>query len=103
MRDLKNYFSNTLGQCFAVSGEGRGEPCIFPFRFEGKQYQNCMIRTNWQNGHDVPICATKVGGNREMKQSGICSRSCRTESKITITSMIFSPYLISKMTGHIPI
>ena len=50
-----------------------------------------MIRTNWQNGHDVPICATKVGGNREMKQSGICSRSCRTESKITITSKIFSP------------
>ena len=71
-----------LGHCFAVTGEGRADPCQFPFVYKSVKYDTCMIRKNWHTGLDDPVCATKVGDGHQLIEGGICSRSCRTESKI---------------------
>ena len=71
-----------LDKCFAVKGEGRGENCQFPFVYKGIKYDDCMIQKDWDTGHNQAVCATKVGDGHQLIEGGICSRSCRTESKI---------------------
>ena len=71
-----------LDLCFVVKGEGRADPCQFPFVYKSVKYDSCMIRMNWHTGHNAPVCATKVGDGHQLIEGGICSRSCRTESKI---------------------
>ena len=73
---------SVLEQCFVVRGEGRGKPCKFPFMYEGKEYNSCMIKKNWAKGRDESVCASETDKNRQMKESGICSRSCRNESNM---------------------
>ena len=48
---------------------------------EGQQYDRCMIQKNWETDRDISVCATEKGHNLEMKEDGICSRSCLNESK----------------------
>ena len=72
-----------LDDCFVTRGEGRGNPCQFPFvSKEGIKYDTCKIQKNHGTGHNDAICASKVGSRHQEIETGICSRGCRTESKI---------------------
>ena len=52
------------------------QECIFPFSYEGKQYQKCStISTAGVNLNN--ICATKTQGkDNELLEFGVCSKAC---------------------------
>ena len=73
-----------LDDCFVTRGKGRGDPCHFPFvdSNSGIKYDTCKIIMDHGTGHNEAICASKVDSRLNAIETGICSRGCRTESKI---------------------
>ena len=52
------------------------QECIFPFSYEGKQYQKC---SRFSTGRSIldNICATKTQGeDNELLEFGMCSKAC---------------------------
>ena len=63
--------------CKTIDGPGVGKPCIFPFKFQGKEYNTCTK----DGGADVHEwwCATVVDdkGEHISGQWGKCSKGCQ--------------------------
>ena len=57
MRHYINFSSITgLNECLTTGGGNTGKPCIFPFKYNGKEYNHCQ----WKKGESEPWCSTKV-------------------------------------------
>ena len=59
--------------CKTVGGPRSNTPCVFPFNFKGKLYQNCTSAEYTQYW-----CATKVGANHSYidNEWGNCNSDC---------------------------
>ena len=62
------------------------QECIFPFSYEGKQYQKCSTIST-AGGILNNICATKTHGeDNELLEFGMCSKACDKIGDDDITS-----------------
>ena len=60
--------------CTTISGSKSNEPCVFPFIFQGRQFNNCITGSKRTN----PWCATQVDafGNYIRGHWGYCGVNC---------------------------
>uniref|UniRef100_A0A8C5X5U1 Insulin like growth factor 2 receptor n=1 Tax=Malurus cyaneus samueli TaxID=2593467 RepID=A0A8C5X5U1_9PASS len=74
-----------------------GELCVFPFKYKGKTYEECVTE-----GKNRPWCATTENYQGDEKW-GFCSSTARKESTIIFTcdenAGVGSPYLLSETLG----
>ena len=54
-------------ECYTVSGPGANKPCMFPFRFNGVNYNTCTLDSAEEN---KPWCSTRVDGNNNHVPGG---------------------------------
>ena len=63
------------GQCIIKGSNNTEIPCIFPFRWNGKEYKSCVFRKSgsW--------CSTQVdeNGNHIHPYYGNCPRKCKVD------------------------
>ena len=69
----KNMLFHSDDTCVAVNGPQQNSPCIFPFKYKGKDYEAC---TDFE--HTQYWCSTKVdtNGNHIDGQWGDCGVLC---------------------------
>ena len=62
-------------ECQTVGGPDQGRPCMFPFKFQGKIYNECPVAH--LEDPSKTWCST-MGGNHVagQKKWGYCSSSC---------------------------
>ena len=62
-------------ECQTVGGPDQGRPCMFPFKFQGKIYNECPVAR--LEDPSKTWCST-MGGNHVagLKKWGYCSSSC---------------------------
>ena len=79
----------SLGRQLEIFGfEAEPKECKFPFTYNGRTYEKCMVWSS--NKNPFPVCATMVdaNGNRVKTGSGgrtfgenlgVCDSSCQTD------------------------
>nr|XP_054484731.1 cation-independent mannose-6-phosphate receptor isoform X5 [Agelaius phoeniceus] len=76
----------------------KGELCVFPFKYKGKTYEECITE-----GRNKPWCATTENYQGDEKWGFCSSTTARKESTIIFTcdenAGIGSPYLLSETLG----
>ena len=74
------YASNSHGSSGKVSKHSRLQSCVFPFKYNGKEYKECapFIRgsSSYPPNRDTPICATAVEADGSLKYWGYCLPGC---------------------------
>ena len=69
------------GECLTKSGPQSQKKCIFPFKYKGKTYNECV----WFRNEDDPWCSTNVTETghhiQGKKQYGYCGHNCPIPQK----------------------
>ena len=68
-----NYDYDYDDPCVTVDGPKKNKPCIFPFTFNRKSVNTCIIGRR----RTRPWCSTKA--NYEKGEWGFCSEACPTQ------------------------
>lgn len=59
---------------------GGGDPCIFPFEYDGKEHRACIWAGAFSERNSRPWCGTSVYGDSEW---GDCREDCLTEGNMS--------------------
>ena len=68
-----------MKKCKTIGGNRPTENCVFPFRYQGVDYNSCTTKDgDFVNGRYVPWCATRVGPTGEYMEGkvGKCGPKC---------------------------